>query len=88
MDTKDFTMQSIVIRLLHSRLRSIRKKIDVNVHPSKMELRFSNQQGIYNLLYEAISKGLHEPELIPKWKCLRSKYRECLKKDRKGRKLL
>ena len=39
--------------------------IDVNVHPSKMELRFSNQQGIYNLLYEAISKGLHEPELIP-----------------------
>ena len=30
-----------------------------------MELRFSNQQGIYNLLYEAISKGLHEPELIP-----------------------
>ena len=41
------------------------EKIDVNVHPSKMELRFSNQQGIYNLLYEAISKGLHEPELIP-----------------------
>ena len=33
------------------------EKIDVNVHPSKMELRFSNQQGIYNLLYEAISKG-------------------------------
>ena len=41
------------------------EKIDVNVHPSKMELRFSNQQGIYNLLYEAIRKGLHEPELIP-----------------------
>ena len=41
------------------------EKIDVNVHPSRWNLGSSNQQGIYNLLYEAISKGLHEPELIP-----------------------
>lgn len=39
--------------------------IDINVHPTKMELRFSNQQEIYNLLYEAIRFGLTERELIP-----------------------
>ena len=82
MDTKILRC-SIVIRLLHSRLRSIRKKIDVNVHPSKMELRFSNQQGIYNLLYEAISKGLHEPELIPEVEMSEIKVPECLKKTGK-----
>ena len=83
---KDFTMQHRY-PFVAFQIEINPEKIDVNVHPSKMELRFSNQQGIYNLLYEAISKGLHEPELIPEVECLRSKYRECLKKDRK-RKLL
>ena len=62
---KDFTMQHRY-PFVAFRIEIDPEKIDVNVHPSKMELRFSNQQGIYNLLYEAISKGLHEPELIPK----------------------
>ena len=61
---KDFTMQHRY-PFVAFRIEIDPEKIDVNVHPSKMELRFSNQQGIYNLLYEAISKGLHEPELIP-----------------------
>ena len=61
---KDFTMQHRY-PFVAFRIEIEPEKIDVNVHPSKMELRFSNQQGIYNLLYEAISKGLHEPELIP-----------------------
>ena len=61
---KDFTMQHRY-PFVAFRIEINPEKIDVNVHPSKMELRFSNQQGIYNLLYEAISKGLHEPELIP-----------------------
>lgn len=39
--------------------------IDVNVHPTKMELRFNNQQEVYNNIYEAIDKALHEEELIP-----------------------
>ena len=61
---KDFTMQHRY-PFVAFRIEIDPEKIDVNVHPSKMELRFSNQQGIYNLLYEAIRKGLHEPELIP-----------------------
>lgn len=61
---KDFTMQHRY-PFVAFQIDINPEKIDVNVHPSKMELRFSNQQGIYNLLYEAISKGLHEPELIP-----------------------
>lgn len=60
---KDFTMQHRY-PFVTFQIEINPEKIDVNVHPSKMELRFSNQQGIYNLLYEAISKGLHEPELI------------------------
>lgn len=61
---KDFTMQHRY-PFVAFQIEIDPEKIDVNVHPSKMELRFSNQQGIYNLLYEAISKGLHELELIP-----------------------
>ena len=61
---KDFTMQHRY-PFVAFQIEINPEKIDVNVHPSKMELRFSNQQGIYNLLYEANSKGLHEPELIP-----------------------
>ena len=40
--------------------------VDVNVHPTKMELRFSNQQGVYNFIYNALKQTLSEPELIPR----------------------
>ena len=40
--------------------------LDVNVHPTKMELRFSNQQGVYNFIYNALKQTLSEPELIPR----------------------
>ncbi len=39
--------------------------VDVNVHPAKMELRFNNQQEVYNAVYDVVSQGLHEKELIP-----------------------
>ena len=39
--------------------------VDVNVHPTKMELRFNNQQEVYNAIYSAVDQGLHEKELIP-----------------------
>lgn len=39
--------------------------IDVNVHPSKMEIRFENPMDIYNIFYNAISAALGRRELIP-----------------------
>ncbi len=39
--------------------------LDINVHPTKMELRFSNQQQIYEELVEMIRLRLSQKELIP-----------------------
>lgn len=39
--------------------------LDVNVHPAKMEVRFTNQEDVYHLFYEAISKALQSISLIP-----------------------
>lgn len=41
------------------------QKIDVNVHPTKMEVRFSNQEEFMELVRQAIYFGLHTKELIP-----------------------
>lgn len=38
--------------------------IDVNVHPTKMELRFSNNEYIYNFVYDTCLKVLNSKELI------------------------
>ncbi len=40
--------------------------LDVNVHPTKMELRFSDQEGIYRFVYETIRNALSEREMIPR----------------------
>ncbi len=61
---KDFSMQhKYPFVVLHIGLDG--EHVDVNVHPSKMEVRFHNQQEVYNVLYEAVSTGLHAEELIP-----------------------
>lgn len=39
---------------------------DVNVHPGKMEIRFSDQNGIYTFIDESVHAVLHQTELIPK----------------------
>lgn len=38
--------------------------LDVNVHPTKMELRFRDEERIYRMIYHAVSDALAEKELI------------------------
>ena len=42
--------------------------LDVNVHPTKMELRFSNQEALYHFVQEAVREALTRRELIPEVK--------------------
>ena len=39
--------------------------VDINVHPQKMEIRFSDAQGIYQSVYHAVSEALKYKEFIP-----------------------
>lgn len=41
------------------------KKIDVNVHPSKLEVRFDEEKDIYNFTSAVVRKGLAEFDLVP-----------------------
>jgi DNA mismatch repair protein MutL len=40
-------------------------KIDVNVHPTKMEVRFKDEEEIYQFIYNGIHKNLFKEDLIP-----------------------
>ena len=61
---KDFTMQhKYPFVVLYLDVDT--EHVDVNVHPTKMDVRFNNQQEIYNTLFAAVDDGLHEWELIP-----------------------
>mgnify|MGYP001625212941 FL=1 len=60
---KDFTMQhKFPFAVLHFHVDG--ETIDVNVHPTKMELRFQRQQDVYNTVFEGVHRRLLEPELI------------------------
>lgn len=41
------------------------KLLDVNVHPTKMEIRFSSQNLVYDFLYRTVKDALSGKELIP-----------------------
>lgn len=61
---KDFTMQhKYPFTVLHLTMKG--NALDVNVHPTKMELRFDNQQKVYEALYETLHQALTQEELIP-----------------------
>ncbi|MDD6208044.1 MAG: DNA mismatch repair endonuclease MutL [Clostridiales bacterium] len=56
-------------------------QIDVNVHPTKMEVRFHGEKEIYEFVYQAVSDALNEKELIPEVELASSKESE---KQRNG----
>ncbi len=39
--------------------------VDVNVHPTKMEVRFSEEKRIYNLIYWAVKNALNDKKYVP-----------------------
>lgn len=54
--------------------------LDVNVHPTKMELRFSNQQALYDFVFRTVREGLDRKEYIPQVTVPEPK-KEVLKKE-------
>jgi DNA mismatch repair protein MutL len=49
--------------MLHFTIES--EMLDVNVHPTKMELRFRDGEMVYHMVYQAVSSALAHKELIP-----------------------
>ncbi len=41
-------------------------QIDINVHPTKMEVKFSNEKAVYNAVYYGVKNALYEIPNVPK----------------------
>ena len=41
--------------------------VDVNVHPTKMEVRFANERAIYQLFLSSVRKAIQKEEMIPEF---------------------
>lgn len=64
---KNFMMQhKYPFTVLHFSIKG--ELLDVNVHPTKMELRFSNNEEMYQFIYNTIHSRLQKKELIPEMK--------------------
>lgn len=55
--------------------------VDVNVHPTKLEVRFANEDMVYELVYDAVLKSLKNENLIPQVSWDRPKYSEVADKE-------
>lgn len=64
---KTFTMvHKFPFAVLHFELETA--ELDVNVHPTKMEVRISHAQELYRFVYETLRNTLYGRELIPEVK--------------------
>lgn len=62
---REYLMQhKFPLCVLHMKLKDI-SKVDVNVHPSKMEVRFLDGPGIFGAVSEGIRERLRNREMIP-----------------------
>ena len=59
----DLMQHRFPFAILH--LRMPPEQVDVNVHPTKMEARFSGQEELFDFIDESVHKTLHGTELIP-----------------------
>ena len=61
---KPFMMQhKYPFTMLHFSIEP--EMLDVNVHPTKMELRFRDGEMVYHMVYQAVASALAHKELIP-----------------------
>lgn len=44
------------------------KDVDVNVHPTKMEVRFMNEKEVYQCIFDTIDRALNQGRMIPEVK--------------------
>lgn len=60
----DLMQHRFPFAVLHLTMRP--EDVDVNVHPSKMEVRFTDRKAVFQFLNESTHAVLHKTELIPK----------------------
>lgn len=62
---KEYLMQhKFPLCVLHMNVED-KSQVDVNVHPTKMEVRFSDGPAVYNLIMQAVRNTLKRKEMIP-----------------------
>lgn len=57
--------------------------VDVNVHPAKMEVRFSETEKMYQRVYVAVKEAIEHKELIPKATLMTAREEQKLRQEEK-----